>query len=307
MACTSVCPVHAVTGSEIDPYAIVGKARQLGRQGNTRLHVACSASADAEQADIEVACHGVWDAFLLASIAAEGIRDMHITGIDRCGTCPRRYGSDIFSGTENDYKTLNMALEVRLNIRHDAPPEVPRPEPKEERPGLSEPSRRAFFRNIIPSIAQGMAMTAAQIGQAAREELAEEAPPNEKESTLPLRHRLFLKALPRLKPNFTPVPDLPSLPMGAIQANDSCTACNECVEQCPTQALSLKPFGANAVLEFRPDACIGCRQCIERCPEDALEALPGISLPAIAAQRSRPLIMVPVKNGASTPPQQSIS
>lgn len=299
LACTPVCPTDAIHHKEAEPVAIVRRAREVAQQGRSKFYATCAAVTDGES-DLRVPCHALWDAFLLASVAAEGIRDIHIVGTDRCNACPVRHGADCFAQTQQDYDTLNMALEVRLKISHDAPP-APKPAPQqEERPELREPSRRAFFRNLLPSIAQGVAMTAAQIGQAAREELSEQEKQEDADHLLPLRHRLFLQALPRLRPNFTPVPDLPSLPMGAVQATDACTACNKCVEKCPTHALELKPFGGNTVLEFRPDACIGCRHCVSACPESAIEMLPGISLPAIAAGRSRPLIMVSVKGKTPT-------
>lgn len=302
MACTATCPVSAVSHETVDPRAIVREAHALTQRGSSRLYAICSAVSD-DRADLRVPCHGLWDALLLAAIAAEGIRDIHIVGTDQCTSCPVRHGADIFTQTKRDYDTLNMALEMRLEIHHDAPP-APKPEPyEEETPDLREPSRRAFFRNLVPAIAQGVAMSAAQVGQAARQELAEERQETS-DDTLPVRHQLFVKALPRLKPVFTPIPDLPSLPIGAIQASDACTACGTCVEVCPTQALALNPFGANTVLEFRPDACIGCKHCVTACPEHAIEALPGISLPAIATGRSRPLIMVATQKDAQTSRQQ---
>jgi ferredoxin len=85
---------------------------------------------------------------------------------------------------------------------------------------------------------------------------------------------------------------MPSLPLGAIQANNHCTACGECIEQCPTHALNLRDFGSNKILEFKADYCIGCSFCVDICPEQALEMLPSISLPALLTKKARPLIMV---------------
>jgi ferredoxin len=108
----------------------------------------------------------------------------------------------------------------------------------------------------------------------------------------------FARLLPRLQPNFTPVPRLASIPLGAIQADERCTACSQCAEHCPTNALELRAFGSNHILEFRPDACIGCDHCADICPEHAITPLPSLSLPAIAARRSRPLVMVSADKGS---------
>jgi len=77
-----------------------------------------------------------------------------------------------------------------------------------------------------------------------------------------------------------------------VQADARCNACGQCVTQCPTEALMLKPFGAQQVLEFRPDACVGCGHCADICPEQAITPLPSVSLPAVASGHRRPLVMV---------------
>ncbi len=284
-ACVHICPADAITHEEINPVNIVKQASELARQGKTRLHAACSAVADAS-ADLSVPCHAAWDPMLLACIAAEGIRTLHLNGIHQCGSCPVRHGTEIMVQTEKDYTLLNRTLGIHLKISRD---ETSIPIEQARRP-VPEPKRRAFFRNLFPTMAQGAIKVAAQLNQASSDEDNDTGTITF--TRLPLRLRLFLRALPHLQVNFTPVPNMPSLPLGGIQADANCTACNECVEQCSTHALELKEFGANRVLEFRPDACIGCRQCVDICPEHAIETLPAISLPVLLTRRTRPLVMV---------------
>ena len=274
--------------------ALLNETRNLLAQGQTDISVACSAVSE-HQSGLNITCHAAWEPMLLASMAAEGVQALHLEGLQQCDSCPIRHGADILQKTEKDYATLNAALGVQLTIVKE---EKPLTEEKTTPQSEAEPERRAFFRNLIPSISKGAAVAAAQIGHAAGQAIQDEAQENEENapvsSPLPVRLRLFLRALPRLQANFTPVPAMPSLPLGAIQADERCTACATCVEQCPTQALSIREFGSNAILEFQPDACIGCEHCISVCPENALEKLPGISLPALLTGRSRPLVMVPV-------------
>jgi len=283
-ACVHMCPADAISHEEVNPIDIVKQAYELARRGKSSLYAACSAVADTS-ADLNVPCHAVWDPILLACIAAEGIRTIHLNGIHQCGSCPVRHGTEIMAETEKDYALLNRALGVHLEISRK---ETSIPIKQARRP-IPEPKRRAFFRNLFPMMAHGAIKAAAGLNQASNDEN------NDADVTstrLPLRLRLFLRALPHLQANFTPVPNMPSLPLGAIQADANCTACNECVEQCPTHALELKDFGINRVLEFRPDACIGCQQCVDVCPEHAIEALPAISLPVLLTRRTRPLVMV---------------
>jgi len=284
-ACVHMCPADAITHEEINPVSIVKQAYELARQGKTSLHAACSA-VDNTSADLSVPCHAAWDPILLACIAAEGTRTLHLNGIHQCGSCPVRHGAEIMAQTEKDYASLNTALGIHLEISREET-NIPI---KQARHSVPEPERRTFFRNLFPTMAEGAIKAATQLNQTSNDEDNDTGTVTS--TCLPLRLRLFLRALPHLQANFTPVPCIPSLPLGAIQADASCTACNECVEQCATHALELKEFGTNRVLEFRPDACIGCRQCVDICPEHAIEALPAISLPALLTRRERPLVMV---------------
>jgi len=284
-ACVRMCPADAITHEEINPVNIVKQAYELARRGKTSIHATCSAVANTS-ADLSVPCHAAWDPILLACIAAEGIRTLHLNGIHQCGSCPVRHGMEIMVQTEKDYALLNNALGIHLEISQE---ETTIPI-EQARRSIPEPKRRAFFRNLFPMMAHGAIKAAAQLDQASNDEDNDAGTVTS--TRLPLRLRLFLRALPHLQANFTPVPNMPSLPLGAIQADANCTACNECVEQCSTHALELKEFGTNRVLEFRPDACIGCRQCMDICPEHAIEALPAISLPVLLTRRTRPLVMV---------------
>jgi len=285
-ACIHICPSDAITQETVDPVGIVQYARELARQGKTRLSAACSAVPNAST-DLSIPCHAIWDPMLLACLAAEGIRTLHMNGIQQCGSCPVRYGSEIMAQTERDYAVLNKALGIHLEVSREET-NIPI---KQARRSIPEPERRTFFRNLFPTLAQRTIKAAAQLNQTSNNDANNKAA-MASSTRLPLRLRLFLRALPHLQANFTPVPGMPSLPLGAIQADESCTACGKCVEQCPTHALDLRDFGASRILEFRPDACIGCQQCVDICPEHAVEALPSISLPALLTRRERPLVMV---------------
>jgi len=285
-ACARVCPTDAIIQEEMNPLKIIKQVTEIAQRGQTELHTTCSAVTDVSS-DLSIPCHAAWDPILLACIAAEGIQTLHLNGINQCSSCPVRHGSDIMAKTEKDYALLNNALGVQLNISHQ---ETATPI-KQTQPSVPEPARRTFFRNLFPSMAQTAIRAAAQLNEINNAE--DHITNTVTSSKLPLRLRLFLRALPHLQANFMPVPLMPSLPLGAIQADARCTACNTCVGQCPTEALGLKEFGENKVLEFQPDACIGCQQCVDICPEHAMETLPAISLPTLLTRKTRPLVMVP--------------
>ena len=48
---------------------------------------------------------------------------------------------------------------------------------------------------------------------------------------------------------------------------DQCAGCGDCVEECPTNALSLNDEGKAQVTE---DNCADCGACVDVCPTGAL-------------------------------------
>ncbi|MFH1371794.1 MAG: 4Fe-4S binding protein [Planctomycetota bacterium] len=54
--------------------------------------------------------------------------------------------------------------------------------------------------------------------------------------------------------------------MPAKVDKEKCTGCESCIEECPSEALSMKEGKA----EINPEACIDCGVCIDACPEQAI-------------------------------------
>ena len=48
---------------------------------------------------------------------------------------------------------------------------------------------------------------------------------------------------------------------------DECTACEECVDQCPSEALEL----IDSVAVVHADKCDGCGECSKVCPAGAIQ------------------------------------
>ena len=65
-----------------------------------------------------------------------------------------------------------------------------------------------------------------------------------------------------------------------IWDTDLCTACETCIDNCPTEALVM---GDQEVPVVNLDRCIGCGVCASGCPEDAiaLETRSGIEAPPV--------------------------
>ncbi len=62
--------------------------------------------------------------------------------------------------------------------------------------------------------------------------------------------------------------------------SDLCTACETCIDNCPTEALTM---GDQDVPEVNPDRCIGCGVCATGCPMEAiaLQTRPDIEVPPV--------------------------
>jgi Pyruvate/2-oxoacid:ferredoxin oxidoreductase delta subunit len=62
--------------------------------------------------------------------------------------------------------------------------------------------------------------------------------------------------------------------------SELCTACETCIDHCPTEALTL---GEEEVPEVNLDRCIGCGVCATGCPEEAITLVerPGIPVPPV--------------------------
>ncbi len=54
--------------------------------------------------------------------------------------------------------------------------------------------------------------------------------------------------------------------MPAKVNNVKCTGCETCVEECPSEAISM--VEGKAVVD--PETCIDCGVCVDACPEEAL-------------------------------------
>jgi len=74
-----------------------------------------------------------------------------------------------------------------------------------------------------------------------------------------------------------------------IWDTDLCTACETCINNCPTEALMM---GDQDVPEVNLDRCIGCGVCASGCPVEAiaLETRPDVEAPPVDRKALRSAI-----------------
>ncbi len=82
-------------------------------------------------------------------------------------------------------------------------------------------------------------------------------------------HSLALAELDRLTSGDGGKP-LGTLLTANIVVDSRCTLCSACVQECPTDALTLRRSEEREELLLLPGRCIACGYCVEVCPEDAM-------------------------------------
>ncbi len=54
--------------------------------------------------------------------------------------------------------------------------------------------------------------------------------------------------------------------MPAVIDKDTCTGCESCVPECPSEAISME----DGVAVVDEDACVDCAVCVDACPVEAI-------------------------------------
>jgi Pyruvate/2-oxoacid:ferredoxin oxidoreductase delta subunit len=276
-------PLYTSSNLNIDETLhLLTLAHEQAAKGENSLHVSCP-KLDTNHVEVKPTCLAAFHPMLLACMAAEGIKEVYI---ETCEDCSKQ---QILSNND-DYKELSQAMAIKLNVHLGKNPQTNKEKVEKKE---NEPSRRTFFRTLIPSLAKHAADNIQQMtqttttGNYVQDILSADA------RTLPTLHKLFLHALPKLQVNHIPVPVVEGIGLGNIQVSDeACSACAKCVDVCASKTLSLRKFGSRFILDFQADCCTGCNQCISICPEQAMEALPSVSLPSLMQDKPRPLVMV---------------
>ncbi len=275
-------PLHTSSNLNIDEtFHLLTLAHAQAAKGENSLHVSCP-KLDTSHVEVKPTCLAALHPMLLACIAAEGITKVYI---ETCEECPKQ---QILSNID-DYKELSQAMAIKLNVHWGRMPQINEEKLDEKE---NEPSRRTFFRTLIPTLAKHTADNIQQMTQTTTTGDYVQGILSTDARTLPALHKLFMHALPKLQVNHIPVPVMEGLGLGNIQVSEACSACAKCVDVCVSKSLSLRKFGSRFILDFQADCCTGCNQCISICPEQAIEALPSVSLPSLIQKKPRPLVMV---------------
>lgn len=157
-------------------------------------------------------------------------------------------------------------------------------------------TRRDFFRSLTGLAGQATASVVAEIpGGPSLSQLGDVSPSETGGHGLshhiPAQRQHLAYALRRLAPD--PAASVPTaaLPIADVRITDACTACNLCVQFCPTEAITLVSDEEYYVLNFSAALCLGkdCSLCVIGCPTDAVRFGQEVTAGELLSTQPRPI------------------
>lgn len=272
-SCLPSCPAGALRSTGFVPSRFL---QALMESQQRDLH--CRASADGG-GGIVIPCYGVLDARLLAAARAEGVKELHLHGLNRCGSC--RFGdarpylasliSQLSEWLAEDSLLLDLSPGVVKSKRNDR-------RHYQDQPHLS---RRAFLRfGGAKTVTQAMDWMVPGLAQ---EEEDEEALPFYQADDYPQRAASYQQEL-ALRVGRVPWRTGQALPFKTRRVAGHCSACLSCGERCPTGALYATETAQARELSFDPVVCTNCGLCEAVCPQNALIVEPVCDPAALAGR-----------------------
>jgi len=297
-ACVPVCPAGVFELSGFDPSRLLE-----GVAGTRELHLHCSESSS-RGGGVVIPCLRVLDQRLVAALHAEGVRELHLHGLDCCGECARGDATETLE---------HMQVELAYWLGEAAPLIIRN---ADDTPGVArrerQDQRTITRRGLLGTAGRSIAADAASwwLPVATSDDANAPAAPAFYQNghfgqRLPAFHLVFTDRAHSL-----PWREDIKLPFRLRWVTDACSGCLSCAERCPTGAMSCEQSTQHRALFFDPARCTDCALCEAICPQDAVRTSSVRSINTIACGRSRLMheeLRVCVRCGRTCPAQEIIS
>ena len=90
------------------------------------------------------------------------------------------------------------------------------------------------------------------------------------------------------------------MPLKSRVDSDECTGCEQCLERCQMDAISMND---DELAQVNPDRCIGCGLCVTTCPVEAIKLIskPEAALRQPPANTAEQMFLMAQKRGMNQP------
>ncbi|WP_123400953.1 4Fe-4S dicluster domain-containing protein [Inmirania thermothiophila] len=273
-ACVPACPAGALRLTGFSPARLL---ETVAGQETVRLHCRESRS---RAGGVVIPCHAVLDARLVAAMAADGVAEVVLHGLEGCEGCAR---GDARAAVEQVHERLSAWFgpqAPKLRAADGAEEGAAQAGDVRARADQVRMSRRAFLRFAGARAADGaLAAVPATWALAAEDEderldLDEPSPffQGEVERQREAAYQAVLA--PRLA-GLPWVADLEAPPWRGRRIEAHCTACLSCGTRCPTGALRAEESDGERRIVYDAARCTDCALCERICPAKAIHPEPA--------------------------------
>jgi len=258
--CVPACPSGALHLTGFSPARFI---QAVAKQ--TEVHLHCTESRD-QGGGVVIPCFKVLDERLLASARADGVKTLHLHGLERCAQC--RHGGALRQVARTRLRLKDRLGEAAPQLR-PATPEAVVPKGPRLRQDQSQLNRRDFLRLTGARAAEGAVRWLVPA-----DEDGERALPFFQGDPQATRRPDSYQSLLAGRAESVPWREGAELPWRLRTLARHCNGCRACGERCPTGALLSWQDDQAQGISFEPALCTDCGLCEALCPVDAVETRP---------------------------------
>jgi Fe-S-cluster-containing hydrogenase component 2 len=274
-ACVPACPTGVFSLSGFSPQRFL---QSLAGEASVHLH--CREST-ARGGGVVIPCFHLLDARLVAAAYADGTREFHLHGVERCESCSRGTASSALPGVEANLEAWlgdDMPWLHVTDAGDDGEPGVRR---RQDQPAIS---RRGFLRVAGHQGAATAVRWLLPLPDDADTETTDEWPPFY-QGDAQYRRPAAYQALLAERVAALPWVSNQAHPWQTRTLGETCSTCLVCGQRCPTGALETDESATYRAITFDAALCTDCGVCEQVCPFAAVSKQAVVSVEEINSGR----------------------